>query len=100
MRRWMLHGNASRKGYPERASLKPLARLEAEDQVLSRKPCSRSSSSSIMQLVLRGFSNKCLIKRLLGIKSKGGKSIGVSLKLKIGVSSKVFTVSTLLAIGV
>ena len=37
---------------------------------------------------------------LLGIKSKGGKSIGVSLKLKIGVSSKVFTVSTLFAIGV
>src|SRR3954469_18166983 len=37
---------------------------------------------------------------LLGTKSKGGKSIGVSLKLKVGVSSKVFTVSTLLAIGV
>src|SRR4051812_36176806 len=47
-----------------------------------------------------GFSNKGKIKRLLGIKSKGGKSIGVSLKLKIGVSSKVFTVSTLLALGV
>src|SRR3954470_2548445 len=40
------------------------------------------------------------MKMLLGIKSKGGKSIGVSLKLKIGVSSKVFTVSALLAIGV
>src|ERR1043165_7746812 len=40
------------------------------------------------------------MKMLLGIKSEGGKSIGVLLKLKIGVSSKVFTVSTLLAIGV
>ena len=53
-----------------------------------------------MQLVLIGLSNKGIIKMLLGIKSKGGKSIGVSLKLKIGVSSKVFAVSTLLAMGV
>src|SRR3954463_13411156 len=47
-----------------------------------------------------GFSNKGRMKMLLRIKSKGGKSIGVSLKLKMGVSSKVFTVSTLLAMGV
>src|SRR3954470_16003171 len=85
---------------PESASLKPLASLNAKDQVVSIDPLSRSSkSSSIVQLVLRGFSNKGRIKILLGIKSKGGKSIGVS-KLKIGISSKVFIVSTLLAIGV
>src|SRR3954465_5549040 len=86
---------------PESASLESLARLKAEDQVVSIEPSSRSSkSSSIVQLVLRGFSNKGRIKMLLGIKSKGGKSIVVSLELKIGVSSKVFNVSTLLAIGV
>src|SRR3954469_6468208 len=86
---------------PESASLEPLARLKAEDQVASIEPSSRSSkSSSKVQLVLMGFSNKGRMKMLLGIKSKGGKSIGVSLKLKIGISSKVFTVSTLLALGV
>src|SRR3954470_9374021 len=86
---------------PESASLEPLARLKAEDQVVSIEPSSRSSkSSSIVQLARKGFSNKGRMKMLLGIKSKGGKSIGVSLKLKIGVSSKVFTVSTLLAMGV
>src|SRR3954470_21637096 len=71
-----------------------------KDQVVSIEPSSRSSkSSSIIQLVLRGVSNKVLIKMLLGIKSKGGRSIGVSFinLFKIGVSSKVFKVSTLLA---
>ena len=74
-----------------------------KDLVVSIEPSSRSSKSfSIVQLVLRGLLNKVLIKIVLGIKSKGGRSIGVSLKdlIKIGVSSKVFTVSTLLAIGV
>src|SRR3954470_8589635 len=86
---------------PESTSLEPLARLKAEDQVVSIEPSSRSSKiSSIVQLVLIGFSNIGRMKMLLGIKSKGGKSIGVSLNLKIGVSTKVFTVSTLLAMGV
>ena len=73
-----------------------------KDQVVSIEPSSRSSkSSSIVQLVLRGLSNKGLIKMLLGIKSKGGRSIGVSFinLFKIGVSSKVFTVSIPLPIG-
>ena len=73
-----------------------------KDQVVSIEPSSRSSkSSSIVQLVLRRLSNKGLIKILLGIKLEGGKLVGVSLKslFKIGVSSKVFTVSIVFAIG-
>ena len=71
-------------------------------QVVSIESLSRSSkSSSIVQLVLRGLSNKGLMKILLGIKAKGRKSIGVSFinLSKRGISSKVFTVSTSLAIG-
>ena len=73
-----------------------------KDQVVSIEPSSRSSkSSSIVQVVLRGLSNKGLMKILLGRKPKGGKSIEYSfIKLsKRGISSKVFTVSTSLAIG-
>ena len=45
-----------------------------KDQVVSIEPSSRSSKgSSIVQLVLRGLSNKGLIKIILRIKSKGGK---------------------------
>src|SRR3954471_15704785 len=71
-------------------------------QVVSIEPSSRSSkSSSIVQLVLRGLSNKGLMKILIGIKENGGRSIGVSLLIlfKKGISSKVFTVSTPLAIS-
>src|SRR3954471_19656876 len=71
-------------------------------QVVSVEPSSRSSkSSSIVQLVLRGLSNKGLMKILLGIKSNGGRSIGdLFIKVfKIGISSKVFTVSTPFAIS-
>src|SRR3954466_5733627 len=76
--------------------------MKQKDQVVSIEPSSRSSkSSSIVQLVLRGLSNKGLMKTLLGIKAKVVRSIGVSFLILFnrGISSKFFIVSTPLAIG-
>src|SRR3954470_12675665 len=73
-----------------------------KDQVVSIEPSSRSSKISwTIQLILRGLSNRGLVKTLIGIKAKVVRPIGVSFLIlfKRGISSKVFTFLTPLALG-